>query len=246
MKKNGIIVGALVLGIFTGGIAFSSTQVAKTAGVVSVSTSSTKEIDPDYAEISLAIETTAKSVEQAAAENKINVNKIIEAIKSKIDEKSGDTIKTDTYSVRPDYTYAKDGKRTLVGYTVVNSLKVKISKVNEAGKLIDSAIGHGANRLENLTFGYAKNQNMCNDMYPQLVKDAQNQASIIARALNKNVSGVKNISTSCSTQYYNNVRVMLNAKNAMTAEDSSAGMTTPVEPGKIKVYASINADFTIE
>ena len=245
MKKLSLFLVICLLGTIAGQFAGAATEtIQKNVGLVSVSTSSTKEIDPNYAEMTFAIETSAKTVEQATAENNTKANKIVEAVKPKIDEKSGETIKTEQYSVRPDYIYTKDNKRVLSGYTVVNSMKIKLTNVKKAGNIIDLVVASGANRLENVNFGFSSNQNMCNDMYPQLVKDAQNQASIIARALNKNVTGVKNISTSCSTQYESNMRVMYSAKSSM-AQDA-AGLSAPVEPGKIKVFASINADFNIE
>lgn len=245
MRKISLFIAICLLGTMAGQFALAATEVVqKVAGLVSVSTSSTKEIDPNYAEMTFALETSAKTVDQATAENNTKSNKIIDAVKPKIDEKAGETIKTEQYSVRPDYIYTKDNKRILSGYTVVNSMKIKLTNVKKAGSIIDLVVASGANRLENVNFGFSSNQNMCNDMYPQLVKDAQNQASIIARALNKNVTGVKNISTSCSTQYENNMRVMYSAKSSV-AQDA-AGLNAPVEPGKIKVFASINADFNIE
>lgn len=244
MKKISVFLTICILGIFAGQFACASTDMQKALGLVSVSTSSTKEIDPNYAEMTFSIETSGKTVEKATADNNLKANKIIEAVKPKIDEKSGETIKTEQYSVRPDYTYTKDNKRVLTGYTVVNSMKIKLTNVKKAGSVIDLVVASGANRLENVNFGFSSNQNMCNDMYPQLVKDAQAQASVIARTLNKNVTGVKNITTSCSTQYENNMRVMYSAKSSM-AQDA-AGVSAPVEPGKIKVFASLNADFNIE
>lgn len=241
MKK--LLVASLILtaSAFAFQPALSAVQ-SVTNGVISVSSSATKEVEPDIAEISFSVETTNKNVELATKDNKYIVDKVINALKTKI--QTGDELKTSSYSVRPDYSYSsKDSKRTLIGYTVTNSVKVTTKKVSNVGTLIDTAVSNGANRVDNLSFKLENEKTYCNDLYPQIVKDAQSQASIIARALNMNVVGLKALNASCSTQYSSAPYRLMYAKTANAEADQ---VRTPVEAGKIKVFSSVNAEFNVK
>lgn len=244
MKKMFIMLALCSVSFLNVHIAEAAVPQAKSIGVISVSSSAVKEVDPNVAEISFTVESTAKSAEIANSENKLVVQKVLDSLKTKLNLASGDIIKTSNYSVRPDYTYSKEGKKTLVSYTVVNTVNIKTKNVSKVGELIDLAISNGANRLDSLSFGLMNEQSVCNDLYPQLVKNVQSQASVISRALNMNVVGVKNIKTSCNVQYSNNVMYASMGARALGAEMKD--VQTPIESGKIKVNAFIDADFNIQ
>lgn len=108
--------------------------------------------------------------------------------------------------------------------------------------MIDLVIAHGANRLDSLSFGFDDEKNICNEMYPMVVKDAYSQASIIAKALNGTVSGLKSISASCNVEYSNTMPY--GAVYAKSLSDNAE--STPIEPGKIKIFSSVNADFNVQ
>ena len=213
-------------------------------GVISVHSSATKEVDSNYASIKIGVETFGKNLDFVTMENKTKSLKVVNALRQIVDEKSGDTLKTSNYYVHPNFNFSKDRKKTLNGYWVSNTIIVKTNSVDKVGKLIDVSIKAGANKVRELNFGYDSEQSVCNDLFPQIVKDAQSRASIIARSLNKKISGIQRINTSCSPQY-NNMRVQYRSLGA-EAGISNSSIPTVVEPGKIKIYASIDADFNVQ
>lgn len=219
-------------------------QCGSSNGYISVSSTSQKEVEPNIAQMTFTVETTDKTVEGASIENKVIVAQVMSALKNNIDTNAGEDIKTSNFSVRPNYTYSKDNKRSLDNYTVTNSIKVKTKKISSIGKLIDIAINKGANRLDTLNFSLDNEKNICNDLYPQVVKDAQTQASIIARALNLNVVGLKSLNANCSAEYSGNMPY--GAMFAKSANESVGSIDTPIESGKIKVNATVNADFNVQ
>lgn len=223
---------------------FAEVTCSRNNGYISVSANGQKEVDPNVAQITFTIETTNKTVPLASDENKIIVNQVVSALKSCLDFKSGDEIKTSNFSVNPIYTYTKDNKRNLEGYTVVNSINIKTKKISSVGNLIDIAVKKGANRLDSLSFSLENERNVCDDLYPQVVKDAQNQASIIAKALNLNIIGLKSLNAACGVEYSG--RMPYNAMFAKSMGESSSSFNTPIEPGKIKVNATVNADFNVQ
>lgn len=216
----------------------------KNVGVISVSSSATKDVDPNSAEMSFAVETTAKTVADATAKNKVAVSQVVDALKAKLNLQGGDTITTSQFSVQPNYNYGKDDKRTVNSYTVMNSVKIKTKEVKKVGELIDLAVAKGANRMDSLAFRLENEQNLCNDLYPEVMKKAQEQANTVAKSMNMKITGLKSAQTSSSVQYSSNVSFssMLRANGAEMASVTN----TPIEAGKIKVKAAVNAEFTAE
>ncbi len=221
---------------------YADVPVNKNSGTITVYSTKSKELEPDTAQMTFSVKTTAKTVEAASAENKLLAGKIISSVKSKLDLAKGDTIKTSDFSVYPQYSYPKDGKPVLVGYEVQNSINVKTKKVSSVGNLIDAAIKSGANQLNNLSFSLSDEKTSCDDLYAGVVKDAQSQAYVISKALNTSIAGIKGINANCSIENPNRMYGAVMMKGA--AESSS--VSTPVEAGKIKVNATITAEFYVQ
>ncbi len=220
---------------------FADVQSFKQNGYISVSSSKSREVDPNIAELSFAVETQAKTVDIAVNSNKNAANKVISSLKPLLDTKNGDTIKTSSFSVRPNYFYPKDKARVLDGYTVVNSVLVKTKKTSSVGSLIDVAVKNGANRLDSLVFSLSDEDSIGNDLYPIAVKDAYSQATVIAKSLNMSILGVKSISANINSQN----RPWATAMYAK-ALDRTEEVSTPIETGKIKVTVTINAEFEVK
>ena len=220
----------------------SDTQ--KQAGYISLSGSETKEVEPNMASITFAIENNGNTAQLATEENNTISNKIITALKLTVNTNT-DTIKTTNFSVRPNYTTVA-GKRTIKNYSAVNSVTVTTKDITKVAKLIDTAIANGANRTNDLQFGIENPQKTCNDLYPQIVKDLKSQATTLANALGTSVDGLKYMNVSCNADTVaNNGRFYMN-KVAMDSASGDSIPSTPVESGKAKIRVYVNADFYVK
>lgn len=243
MKKHLVILMLILTCYFFAVTSDASVQYSKSNGYISVTSNAQKEVDPTLAQITFTVESTNISAATASNENKMIINQVITALKSNLNLNNGDEIKTSDFSVRPNYSYSNENKKSLDNYTVTNSINVKTRKISNVGNLIDIAIKNGANRLDTLSFDLDNEKNICNDLFPQVVKDAQSQASIIARALNLSVVGLKSLNASCNV--YGN-RMQYGAVYVKAALGDSSSYQTPIEAGKIKVNATVNADFNVQ
>ncbi len=238
-KLIGLILFLPLLLLFNPALAESQSICSN--GYISVSSSMTKEVDPNIATVSFAVETQSKALDLAVNENKKIVNNLIQSLTPRLDSSKGDLVSTGNYIVRPEYAYPKQGERKLTGYTVINSIKIKTKNTSNLGKLIDIVTSLGANRVDSISFNFENQQTVCNDMYPLLVKDAYSQAATIAKSLNTNIKGIKSVNASCSIQYAGSFPVATRyAKGVDSAE------STPIEPDKIKIYSSVNAEFNVQ
>ena len=211
---------------------------------VNASSTVTKEINPNYAEISISVETKAKEADAAAKENAEVSTTVVNTIKSIIDTKKGDSIETVNYNLSPQYTY-KDGKSHLTGYAVYNTVKIKMRDIKSVSAVIDEAMKAGANRVSNLNFGFDEEGLVCNELYAKATKNAYSQAQSVAKAIGSEVTGARSINTNCYIEgNSNHVRLYNKAMGASLADSSAE--STPIEAKTLKVRATIDGTFNIK
>lgn len=212
--------------------------IEKDRGFVSVNNSTTKEIAPNQAEISVSIETSDKSMQKASADNKVIADKVYSSLKKLLG--ASDYIKTSNYSARPQYNYTKDNKKVFDKYVVTNSIVVRTKNINLVSQLVDTAIGQGATRVDNLQFTVSDYDCACNEALAEVTKKAYSQANSVATSINSRITGVKSINATCNSENYPRPYYAMMAKGSM--DENSA---TPIESGKIKIYVNVDASFYV-
>lgn len=248
MKKISILFAILVLLTSQNTVNSAINEnIEEQRGYITASVEKTKEVEPNKASITFTKENSAKSVQVASAENKAAIAKMNEELtKLKNSGKKLDVI-TGSYYVRPNYSY-KSEKRNIIDYTVTNSITVKTSDIESLGKIIDAVLSAGADRVSALNFTYESTGNNCNDLIWQATQETRNMAKTAANAAGHEIKGIKSISTSCY-QGVNNSTVIRNfAKSAaMTDQEASLeSIETSVTPQKIKIRASVNAEYYVK
>ncbi len=219
----------------------------KDAGFISLYTSKTKDVDPNTAKVTFAVENTSSDAQKASTENNEISNKIINALKLVTTDKT-DIIKTTNFSIRPIYSNTATGKRVIKNYMAVNSVSVETKDIKKVAKLIDTAIAAGANRTDGLYYSYENDKSVCYELYPELIKDLKMQASILAQSAGTTLDGVKQLNASCNIDSIaSNGRFFANSK-AVNAMDMVAeeAIPTPIESGKVKIRVNVNADFYVK
>lgn len=223
------------------GICAKADNIEKDKGYISVSESSTKEISPNQAEISIGIETSDVSLQKASEDNKKIANKVYASLKAMLGTE--DSIKTSNYSARPQYIYTRDNKKIFDKYIVSNNVIVKTRKTDLVSKLIDTATAQGATNLANLQFTAVDYEDNYNDLLAELTKKAYNKANAIAKSINSQITGIKSINVSCNSE--NNYTPMYGMMKSGMA-DSAVAASTPIESGKLKIYANVDASFYVK
>lgn len=243
MKKLALLLAMLVLGTFAMP-AKSITITEKEMGYISVNTTASKEMTPDTASISFAVETSAKTSKEAAALNTEITTNLISNLKPLLDIDKKDTIQTKNLNLRPEYTYDKNSKRTLAGYTMVNTVTLKTKKLSVVPKLVDTAVANKATNVSELRFYVENESNYVGKLVQEATENAKIISTLTADALNQKIVGLKTINVTWGPSYdnYDNVRMYNSVKSA----GASAEKTTPVEPGKVKIQASVHAQFYVK
>lgn len=217
-------------------------------GYISVNTTANTEVSPDVAELSFAVRTyDQKSMQKATLANKEIADGVLAELKALINTQNGDFIKTSDFSANPIYVY-RDKKQVLDKYEVSNRVIVHTKSIDKVGKMIDKAIAAGATNVDNLSFSVSNYEAQCNDLITIASKKAKTRADIVAKAMGSSIIGISSVTTSCSTNNYNQPRFYM-AKNMLAdvasgapAEESS----TSISNGTVKVNANVNASFFVK
>jgi uncharacterized protein YggE len=191
---------------------------------------------PDTVDLDLAIDTQAKTAEEAAGSNAALATKVIDALKSRLGDRG--KITTGGYSLDPRYDQRPSENPMIIGYNAQNSVSVHTGALDLVGALIDTAIAAGANRVNSLSFSVKDDTAARTEAIALATRDARAQAAALASALNVKLGKVLKATTVSQERP---VPIRMGRAMAM-----SANVATPVEPGEVTVPVTVSLTFEIE
>lgn len=192
---------------------------------------------PDVVDLDLAIDTHARTAEQAATSDAALATKVIDALKSKLGDRG--KITTGSYSLNPQYDDRANHPQTIIGYNAQNSVTVHTPALDMVGALIDTAIAAGANRVNSLDFSVQDDTKARIEAIAFATRDARAQAQALASALDVKLGKVLKATTIAQQRP---IPIMAGRATFATATNVS----TPVEPGEVTVPATVSLTFEIE
>jgi uncharacterized protein len=182
--------------------------------------------EPDTAELSFGVETRADTAEAALAANGTRMRAAIAAVK----RAGGTDVKTQSVWLNP-----WQDESGPAGYVATNTISAK-SDIGDVGDLIDAAVDAGANQVSGPSMTIDDEE----AFYRQALKAAVDQARERAEAL-ADAAGVRlGLVTSVVESGSGSPPQPFAAREAVAADAS-----TPIEPGKREVPATVTVTFAI-
>ncbi|MBQ6296782.1 MAG: SIMPL domain-containing protein [Selenomonadaceae bacterium] len=207
--------------------------------IISVSGEGIVEAQPDRATISVGVVTRAKNPSEVQSANAKAATSVINSIIALGVERKN--ISTGNYNFNPVYRHTDNGKRILDGYEASNSVTVIVDDLNLVGKIIDTALNHGANRVDSLNFGLRNKTAYQDEALRLAVLDAKRKAEVAASALGKSILSIRSVSIQ-----RNSIETPRNYKVARSmAMEDAAEFETPIESGTLTCAASVHIEFII-
>jgi uncharacterized protein YggE len=190
------IFSSLILTTAASGVA----QIARAQNVVasmpSLVTSGQGEakVTPDRASILVNVQTRSATAAASASENAQRTRAVIDALL-----KLGlprEQVTTEGYTVYPEMRYDNTGGSPRVtGYVVTNTVRAETHRPEQAGAIVDAALGAGANVINSLSF-YASNiEEPRRQAIALAVASARADAEAMARAAGGSLGGLLELST---------------------------------------------------
>ena len=190
---------------------------------------------PDQAQVDFAVVTQAATAQDAAAQNANQTTAVLTQLRQLLGANAD--IKTLNYSLSPVYNYPRDGSpATLTGFTANNTVEATVSDLNLPGKIIDTAIQAGANRVDGLRFSIKDDQALRGQALRSAALQARSHAEAIALGLGVRLGAVIGAAEGYSAGIVPASRIALTA---------GASVLTPVQPGNIDVTATVTLEIEI-
>ncbi|MBP8617363.1 SIMPL domain-containing protein [Veillonella sp.] len=195
---------------------------------IHTSGSASRTMAPTYATLSLGITTTDGSVNTAKMANDRVMSNIIANLAGLGVAKKD--IYTSNISINPQYNY-DNGKRISQGYTITNTVSIKINDLDKVGPVINTAVNSGATDIHSLNFESDVSQQLSDSLTTEAISNGRHKAEVMAAALGRTLGPVKSVSlmstqTSSLDENYGSPRLY----KAMAISSS-----TPVEKGTLIV-----------
>lgn len=153
---------------------------------------------PDQAEIYLGVNITAESVKTAQDEANAISNKLRADLKNL--GVADNQIKTQNYSVYPDYDWSESVRR-ITGYSVDSTIAVTVTDFALLNTIIDTATTDGVNEISNINFTLsdAKTQEVKKQARQEAIKRAQENATELASLAGLHLGKVVDVSESAGS-----------------------------------------------
>ena len=199
------------------------------------------DIAPDMAVLTMTVTRQAETARAALDANSAAMTEVQTAMRAAGIENRD--LQTSGFSIQPNYVYpapqgsAEREPPRIVGYTVRNSLTVRVRDIDNVGTILDKSVSLGVNEGGNIAFTNADPAAAITEARTRAVQDAMAKADTLADA-----AGVKRGRLlGISEQSYNPRPVPM-----MEMAMSRAADSVPVAVGENTYSVSVNVTYAIE
>ena len=190
---------------------------------------------PDVAYVTVGVQTQARTAAEATRENNERMAAVLDALRAR-GVRSQD-LQTSGLNVTPQYERDRPG--VVTGYQVMNNVTVTVNVVDQAGDLLDVALGAGANRVGGLRFGIRDVGALRAQALAEAVRSARARAEALAGEMGLRLVGVATVAEE-------GVVVPVPRAAAAPAGVAAAPAPPPVEAGELQVTARVRVTFVFE
>jgi len=219
---------ALAAALSAGGMA----TAAEPERTVSVSATGSVAAEPDHATISIGVVSEAETAREALARNSATMVKVIDGLKGL--GISAQDIRTTAINVEPRYRNVKEQAPSLVGYQVVNQVRITARELKRLGEVLDQVVGLGVNQISGISFEVSKAEELKDEARKAAMANALRRARLYASSAGAEVGQVLTIS---EEQPAPGPRPM--ARTSLAAGD------LPIEPGSQRLEVKIHVTWAL-
>jgi len=201
------------------------------------------DIAPDMAILSLTVTREADTARGALDANSAAMNKVLAAMKKEgIDARD---LQTSGFSIHPRYSRPQpkpSGEReppTIIGYTVRNSLSVRVRDISNVGAVLDKSVTLGVNEGGDIRFSNANPSAVIEQARIKAVKQAVAKANTLATAAGVKTGKLLEI----SEQSFNPRPMSMASAGRSLARTAEA---VPVAAGENTYKVMVNVTFAID
>jgi uncharacterized protein len=226
-----VLAGVLLVAAAIAGVAqphLGRTATPSVGSTITVTGNGTVDATPDRASFGFGVTTNGATAGEALSRNSSEARAIIDALK-KAGVDSSD-IQTTQVSLWPQ---TSSNGREITGYQASNSVQVTAA-LGKAGKLVDAAVGAGANTVDGPSLDTADKSALYDQALKQAVGEAKGKAQAIANAAGLTLGVPLKVREGGAP-------TPIVYAEALTAKPAGA---PPIEAGTQKIQASVTVTYS--
>ena len=181
--------------------------------------------------LSVAVETQGETAAKAGADNAARQARVIDAVKAA--GVAAAQIRTAGYNVFPEYAQGGGRAPKITGYRAHNTVQVEVRDIASVGKIIDAALGAGANNIGSVSLFASNTDAARKEALQKAVTKARSEAEAVATAAGGSLGALLEL----TIEPYGAPQPLMRQAMAMDAMASAA--PTPIETGEIVVQAMV-------
>lgn len=191
---------------------------------------------PDVAFVTLGVEAQAPGAREALDENNRSMQQLLDTLERQ--DIPSRHVQTESFNISPMYHHdaSRGAPPQISGYQVTNQVRVKVSKLDHLGALLDAVVDVGANRIHGIQFDLDKPEEATDDARKQAVDDARRKADLLAEATGSRVGRPLRIEESSDDE-----PPMPMHRMAMMA----AAESVPVAQGEQQITAEVTVTYEL-
>lgn len=223
----------------------SASAVAWAADLIRVSGRGERKFAPDIAVVSVTAWGKGKSAQTAQDASRLQGARLEKILTTDFKVARKD-LKTQNFSLTPEYRVSSRNEQQLIGYESSHSVEVTLRDIPAAGNLMDSlASVQGADktsglRVDGVSFGTDKWNERETETIEAAMTNAKTRAEAIARAAGRNLKGIRSVAHGGGLPVYGG-RPMTFGGGAMKMAESAPA--TSLNPGELTVTAEVTVEY---
>jgi uncharacterized protein YggE len=195
---------------------------------------------PDVGRLSIGVETSAASAQEAVNANQQGMIALLEKMKAMgVAEKD---IQTSNYSIFAERAEANSPKAgatagdETIKYRVSNMLRVTVRDTAKLGDVLDQAVTAGANSIYGVSFEVSDTSKLEAVAREKAITDARSRAESLAKLTGVGLGEVQEVSEVIG------IPVPIYARSAM----EGLGAGAPIQPGELEMSLNVQVTYAIE
>jgi hypothetical protein len=194
-------------------------------------------VQPDVANVSVGVESTAATLSEAQADAATRMQAVIDALLAQGVARTD--IRTSRLGVSPVYDN-RDASQ-LRGYRATSSVQVTLRDLGRVGVVVDAVTAAGANRVDGISFAIDNPEAPKDQARALALANARAKAEQLASLAGLRIVGVKSIVEADPA-----ARPMPAARDAAAPASVAAAPPPPVEPGTQEVRTQVSVVYLVE
>jgi len=192
---------------------------------------------PDQGMIDVGVLTQAESAAAAVDQNSEQMQQLLEFLKRNgISDKD---VRTVVFDVSADYQHDRMGEQPprLVGYRVMNRVRIQVRELDRLGKLLDQLVTAGANEIHRIELSVSDQERKLDEARQRAFADARRKAELYARAAGVVLGpplAIQENSTEGPRQFF-----------AHRAAQTGAADTVPIATGEQTLRVSVTVSWQL-